>query len=481
MNQCAPPDPPDRIPATGVPEEITSSPTPADRHAARLAINATWLVMLRWAAVVGQLITIAVVVLVLGVKLRVGPLLAIVAITAVTNLGLYGWLAHGLRTSLFRMRHGQGDLILALVMMFDIAALTALLYFAGGPENPFAIFYLVNLTLAAVVLAPWWAWAITALTIGCFGLLFFVHEPLPLVEGAALGTAEAGSAVGWPVPLPLVGFFAAFVTCALVIVYFITRVTVELERREAQLREAEQQRAHGEKLEALATLAAGAAHELASPLSTIAIASKELEYEAATSESLQNVAEDIRLIRAEVDRCRAILVRMSADAGQAVGETWRRLSAAELMEATLSAMKGRERVGVRHDHGAAACRLHVPAESLAQALRGIIQNALDASPPETTVEVTIHATEGRYLTIAVRDRGPGMSDEVLRRAGEPFFTTKQPGQGMGLGLFLARRVVERLGGRVRVASQPGEGSTVEIRVPLESRSTSKPSARSPAS
>jgi len=432
---------------------------PIERHGVRLAINANWLMTLRWAAVIGQLVTVGVVALGLGIELRLRPLLVIIGLTVATNAGLHIWMAHGLRRTLFRLGHGRGDLLLASIMMLDIVSLTMLLYFSGGPKNPFAIFFLVNLALAAVVLPPRWAWVVTAMTAVCFCVLLLDHTTLSVFDSpGGMRSARAGM-------LQQAGFVTAFVTCASVIVYFITRVTSELDQLESELRRAEQQRATGEKLEALATLAAGAAHELASPLSTIAVVAKELEHEVRSVEARGSIVEDVRLVRAEVDRCRAILVQMSADAGQSVGERWRHLTAEQLIENVLAAMKPCDRVEVHYETDAARQRLDVPVESLAQAFRGIVQNALDASPPEARVNVTLRCSATR-LWITVRDQGPGMDQDVLRRAGEPFFTTKPPGQGMGLGLFLARRVVERLGGRIEVESPPGRGVTVVVELPL---------------
>ena len=113
---------------------------------------------------------------------------------------------------------------------------------------------------------------------------------------------------------------------------------------------------------------------------------------------------------------------------------------------------------------ATRCIVHVEPYVTNQALRGMIKNALEASPPETQVHVTLDHHEGK-LRLSVFDQGTGMPEHVLSRMGEPFFTTKQTGKGMGLGVFLARTVVERLGGEMQVESSPGQGTTVRCLIP----------------
>ena len=171
------------------------------------------------------------------------------------------------------------------------------------------------------------------------------------------------------------------------------------------------------------------------------------------------------MMRDEVARCRDILNRMSAQAGEAVGEPVVRITASQLVEEILTALRQRQRVHSRVDSAVGSCQLRVPKTGLAQALAGIVQNSLDATEPDGNVEI-FGKLEQKDLVLLIQDHGPGMTAEVLARAGEPFFTTKGPGSGMGLGLFLARSVVERLGGRFELQSTPGSGVTARIVLPL---------------
>jgi two-component system sensor histidine kinase RegB len=253
--------------------------------------------------------------------------------------------------------------------------------------------------------------------------------------------------------------------CASVVVYFITCVTRELRQREADLRTAERQRARSQQLEALATLAAGAGHELSTPLGTIAVVAKELTRHLEGADVPDSVLEDVELIRRELDHCRKILDRLSAKAGQAVGEEVTSINVGEFVQEVLNGLRRPDRVQVSLPAETKAARVSLPLQGAAQAFRGLLQNALDATEPEGLVQFSA-AADGPWLKLTVRDSGPGMTAEVLTRAGDPFFTTKEPGKGMGLGLFLCRSIVERLGGTLDLTSRPGRGTTATVRLPL---------------
>jgi two-component system sensor histidine kinase RegB len=349
-------------------------------------------------------------------------------------------------------------------MVLDVVLLTGLICVTGGPTNPFSIFYLVNVVLAAVVLRPVWGWRLGALATACYAAFFLGHRRLPALEIGETSTAEQ-AARAWA--LHKSGMFVAFATATIIVVYFFTRLTREIKRLEDELLEARARKARSERIEALGTLAAGAAHELSSPLSTIAVVARELERELQVPGELEHAATDARLIRSEVARCRAILDQMSAEAGESAGESPQSLTVEDLVDSVLENVGEADRARVRVRIGAelAAVRLLQPRRALAQALRGLIQNALDASGPGQEVRlVATRAASG--VSVEVQDDGAGMDPSTLQRAGDPFFTTKEPGRGMGLGLFLARSVAERLGGSLAIDSQRGRGTTVRVVLPL---------------
>ncbi len=418
------------------------------------AINLSWLLRLRWGAVVGQAAIILGAHFGLGMTQRLGPLFATIAVAAASNAALGLWA---------RRERPIRERLLWAVMALDVVLLTVLLDLSGGPFNPFSALYLVHIALAAVVLRAGWTWGLTGLAIACFGALFVDHLWFPS-RGSELSSAHHPRHHIHDVRMHLEGMWAAFALAAGFIVYFVQRVTRALAAREAELVEARASAARHEKLTALGTLAAGAAHELSTPLSTIAVAARELERQLARTGAEATALEDVQLIREQVARCRDILTQMTSDAGASQGESMVELAPAALVEEALEGLPERERVRTELDARTREERELVPAHAFARAIRGVVKNALQASAPGTPVRLgLVREVAGWRLT--VEDAGEGMPAEVLARAGEPFFTTKAPGEGMGLGLFLTRAVLEQLGGGLVLRSTPGRGTTVVLTWP----------------
>ncbi|MEZ6104555.1 MAG: ATP-binding protein [Pirellulaceae bacterium] len=452
-----------------------SPTTPSSAHAS-LQVGASELVRLRWVAVAGQLITIAVVRFGLGIAIPLFPLSTLVAMTALSNVTLAAWVA-GRRRGLRATRELQNDSrtevlesqrgyqsqswVLAFVLALDLVVLTSMLYYTGGVTNPFTVFYLVNLGLCAFVVESSLAWMLYGVASLGFAWLLFFHIDLPDLGISAERALHPSQYqfLGW-------GSFAAFLTCGSVIVHFSSRFHAELRRREQELRLADELRARSEKLEALGTLAAGAAHELATPLSTIAVVVKELERSLDQIETSAEVREDMSLIRREVDRCRLILDRMAGDAGQPSGETPRECSLRMLFDAVLDGLHDTSDVHIQLEDDGESRLLRLPIEATAQALRGLVRNGLDASPDGLSVVLSGTRETPSTIVIRVRDRGEGMAEGILQRVSEPFFTTKPPGSGMGLGVFLARTLIERLGGRLSYESAPLHGTVAIVELPV---------------
>ncbi len=439
----------------------------------RVRINVAWLIALRWVAILGQLNTILAVSYWLGVDLPIFALMMIVGFTAATNLGLLVARRRlgGDRNSIAAGR----ELLLGSIMAVDILMLTMMLAFTGGPFNPFVIFYLVNVALAAVLLPPRWSWFVFLLALACHGALYTLYwpwtSPMTLTVGGLSPSSWPGSAVMTvPRSLYLIGHFVATVIAAMTIVYFVTRLTAKLAFLDEEIQESRQSKSRNEKLEGLATLAAGAAHELSSPLSTIAVVAKELErnLKSASASIPPRAFNDLKLIRSELARCREILDQMAVNAGQAMGEPPVPINPRQLATEALDMLRTPGRVRHQLTTRPELTPIVGPERTLAQVLRGLLQNALDASGPEATIDLII-SDEIDTLLIEVRDQGEGMPYEILSRLGEPFFTTKEPGRGMGLGLFLARSVIERLGGTLVLRSIHGRGTQATVRLPRQQK------------
>jgi len=407
-------------------------------------VNVQWLARLRWSQIAGQAATVLVGQFLLEGTLPISALLSVIGVGLVSNLGLELYFFGDRRRERAPSRTVH-EWQIAIVMLLDVAILTGLLYLTGGPHNPFGLLYVVQIALASLLLRARWAWLLTGASFVGFGILLVAHMPLEIPEdNRSIGTWVA------------LGVASAFV------VHFLQRITGALAERESELTQARGLAARQERLASLATMAAGAAHELSTPLGTVALAAKELERALTRDPEL---AADARLIREQVGRCRAILEQMAQGAGT-VGEGVAPCTVSELLEEALVGIRATPTVHRDLAGELARAPLRLPRRAVSQALRSLVTNAQDASPPNTAVVLAVWR-EGADLAIAIRDRGAGMPDEVMARIGEPFFTTKAPGRGMGLGLFLARAVIEGVGGSLQIDSSTGEGTEVRVTLPTD--------------
>ncbi|MFZ9890081.1 MAG: ATP-binding protein, partial [Myxococcota bacterium] len=348
------------------------------------------------------------------------------------------------------------------LLSVDIVVFTALLHVTGGASNPFSFLYLVFLALAALMLEPTQTWTLVGASALGFGTLF-------LTDGQTAHHAHhGGDAMARAMRLHLFGMWLAFLVAATFIVSFLQRLTQALREREQTMRRLEEEKERQGHLASLGTLAAGAAHELSTPLSTIAVAASELLHGLVDVKAAADLLPDVRLIRAEVQRCRGILEQLAVDVGSNASDELRPIMPGALIELSLPEDDSRERVRVHIDASAATQMVSLPPRLCSRAIRGLVNNALQAGPGQ--VDITVEMTpERQQLRFRIQDQGRGMSPEVLSRATEPFFTTRAPGEGMGLGLFVAREVLERLGGELHLFSQPSAGTLVEVFLPVLSR------------
>ncbi len=370
---------------------------------------------------------------------RLAPLIAAAAFIGIERVSSRG---RGERVTRFTV---------AAHLLLLVALLTGLLELSGGPSNAFSVIYAVLIALAAVTLGSGWAMVVAAASVAAYGLLISWHlEELVPAHHRLIDF-----------PTHLFTMWLAISAMAELAAHFIGAASRAVAQRERAIEVMREEAARTERLVSLTTLAAGAAHELSTPLATIAIAAKELERALSRARVPDEFAADARLIREEVDRCQLILDQMSGRAGGSAAE----IPSEVAIDAVLSDVRARltpdlaTRLRISTASGAAA--IVVPRAGLVQVLLSLVKNAFDASAATALVTLDISVTDGG-CRVTIEDEGHGMSPEALRRAGEPFYTTKPTGQGFGLGLFLARAFAERCGGSLTLRSDAGTLAILEV-------------------
>jgi two-component system sensor histidine kinase RegB len=408
------------------------------------ASGAQWLARMRWGALGTEAGAVLVATQILGVELPFAPIWSLVAVGALSNV----WLVS---------RKGRAGHLGAFFLL-DVVLLTGMLYLSGGPTNPFSIIYVVYIAMSAVMLTPRWTWTIAGLSIISFAALFVIHAPSEHLEHAGQGGGFQAH---------LYGMFIALVLAVALITFFVSQLSLELRRRERALAEAEERSHRWGKLASIATLAAGAAHELGTPLGTIAVAAKEMERQARKLRGGEGLVEDAELIHEELERCRVVLARMAAAGGEHVGETLRSIPVEDLFADVRTRLTPDQ--GERWVTTTDVASIEAPHDALVQMVENITRNGFDACETERV------ALEVRGLDRAVElrfiDEGGGMDADAVQRATEPFFTTKNAGDRMGLGLFLARTLVDSLGGHLTIESATDQGTTIRVVLPQGRRGT----------
>jgi two-component system sensor histidine kinase RegB len=289
-------------------------------------------------------------------------------------------------------------------------------------------------------------------------LTFFYHRPLEFIDPSLSGAV---------LTLHLSGMWVAFAAATGLIAYFVGRVSEALAQRDAELTATRASAAKSERLAALFALGAGAAHELATPLSTIRTAAGELERGIAQrrTEASPSDADYIGIIRDEVDRCTRVLDQLSGRAST-TSATESQVLLTRLVEDLRYRLGDSLAYRLDIDVAPSTQLIDVPAEPLRQALIALLRNAFDASDPDQRVTMRVDHADG--LRVEVIDHGRGMNETEIALAGEPFFSTKPAGAGLGLGLFLVRAFADQMGGTLRLQSTPGTGTCAVLELPARS-------------
>ena len=357
--------------------------------------------------------------------------------------GVFAGLQRAIRR---RRRISAGELFVYLQL--DILTLALLLFFSGGASNPFVSLLLLPLITAAILLPVRQVWATAVVTVAAYTVLMFYYRPLP---GMLSGHGHGFQTHLW-------GMWLVFVISALLIAGFVARLAAALRERDQQVAELREQALRDEQILALGLFAAGAAHELGTPLSTIAVLAREMEYSHGGDTEL---CADLNTLRQQVDACRAILGELLKSAHLATDrESVQPLNA--LLEQTRSRwqlLRPQVALQVRCPGTAPLPGIAAP-QAIGQSLINLLNNAADASPDGICLE---GHWDAQRVVIEIRDQGQSWSPEAVSRSGEAFFSTKE--EGTGIGLLLANATLERLGGQVSLHRDQRGGTCARIDLP----------------
>lgn len=331
----------------------------------------------------------------------------------------------------------------------DIGFLTALLYFSGGATNPFVSYFLIPLAISAITLP--WAYTITVaiLSVASYSLLLFFYIPLAIY-------APSHHSDG--LNIHILGMWINFVLSAGLITYFVVGMASALREQQQTINRQKEDSLRDQQIMAVATLAAGTAHELGTPLATMNILLEELNKDAQPGE----LQEDLTLLLEQVTRCKSILTKLTntAQISHAVKEA---ISVRYLIDQVLDNwLLMRPEVSssliVTNDSKSP----HIDSDAtLKQAITNLLDNAADACAIDIKI---ILSWDDKIITLAIEDNGPGIPIDMAEQIGKPFITTK--GKGLGLGLSLSHATIERFGGTVQLFNNQPNGTLTQLQLPI---------------
>jgi two-component system sensor histidine kinase RegB len=338
-----------------------------------------------------------------------------------------------------------------LHLLVDAVVLCLLLYLTGGASNPLVSLLLIPLTISAAVLSARYTRVITAFSLASYSALLYYFIPLEL-----LSTHHAPTGIS----PHIAGMWFTFLLSALLITYFITQMAHTLRQQERHLQRNREDTLRDEQVLAVATLAAGAAHDLGTPLSTMRVLLSEMEIDTAADKALND---DIKLLGTQVERCKNSLQSLVNTAqGQAEIESLP-ISTESFLSQLLESWRSvcpQVKINTRlaDDVRDTALR-NTP--SLSQALMNLLNNAAQVSEV-IDVEACRHNST---LQISIRDYGPGIPAELLNQIGHSMLSQSE--NGLGLGLFLTHATIERIGGSIALDNHPDGGTLTLVSIPLE--------------
>ena len=349
-------------------------------------------------------------------------------------------------------------------LLLDIIGLTVLLYFSGGASNPFVSYYLVPITISAALL-PWrYTWIISGFSLLAYSLMLFYYHPLPDLQPNAMSHHDMHaqhSGINSAINLHVLGMWLTFALSTVLITYFVVKMAKALREQDKALHINREDDLRDQQILAVATLAAGTAHELGTPLSTMSVLIDEMLIDAQGE-----AAEDIQLLNQQVENCKKILQGLVSTAEVHHHSEKNKVVFSSYLTQVL------DRWQVIRPSNNFQLSIHNTAKdifleidsTLEQAIFNLLNNAAEASDKSIDIQLT---RDEKYLRLLIRDYGSGIPLETIEQIGKPFISRKGKNNfGLGLGLFLSHATIERLGGIITVCNHDNGGAIAELQLPF---------------
>ncbi len=405
-------------------------------------LNLGYLLLIRLFAIGGQVMALSYMIFYLGIHFPTNPVILIITLLSIFTA--FSWLA-------YRGSKKITDHVFMTQLMIDVIALSLLIYFTGGSINPFISLFILPIIFAAASLRPTYTFIITLIAIGSYTSLMFFHVPLDDVH------IHTGSA-----QIHLWGMWFGFILTASLVAYFVARISSTVRKQDRALAEAREEALRADRILALGTLAAGTAHELGTPLSTMAVITGELLKDYPNDEELTG---ELGLLKEQIQRCKTILSRMSSDAGQSQADAGNKIRVDSYIQEIINNwQQTRSDIDIDIELKPSTETPEIIIDrTLTSAIINILNNAADASSKKIRI---VCSWNNANMNIEVIDDGHGIEEQHQPLLGKSIFSTKPPDQGLGIGLFLAETTLNRIGGKISLSNYKDGGAHAEISIPL---------------
>ena len=424
--------------------------------------NLHWLFILRNMMIGGASLIIFISVFGLNIPLNLLALWPV--IFAIAAFNFYTWLRLQIDTPI-------SELEIFSQLAMDVFGLALLLYLTGGGTNPIIWIFLLPLILTSIMLPHDYTWYMVILTTSFYTILIPYHSPLPAIEPhidkhiIANNTTMLIPTDEHFFSLHVFGMWFGYVFSAGIVAYFTVELAKTIRVNERHLADARENALRDERIVALGTLAASAAHDMSTPLGTISIIAHEMEAEY-PEHRFPEIHEKLYILKEQIERCKKALSLMSASAGELRAESGVLLPLPEYLDEVLNQWRAKQpgvKLNIQIDRKLPIHAQIVAEQTLTHSLINILNNAAEVTPKEKKIEFHISASED-FVIIQIRDFGPGIAPEIIASLGKQPVPSKT--HGLGVGLFLTYTTITHLGGKIDVYNMETGGACFEIALPL---------------